>query len=514
MAAAAGIAAGTARSRLTQAALLVTGGMLLGRASGFVRELALAHRLGASTEADLAVFAIAIPDLLTGMLVGGAFGAVLIPEMHRATQRHGNQAAAALALRWTLLVAALSLPAAGLLALFAPRLVALMAPGFEGPVFADAVRLTRIALLAFPLCPLAAVVSAALQARQVVRMTSLGTVIFNAATIAAIIGCYAPGNVDAVSWGVVAAAAARLVGLLFDIRRADLHRVGFGVFARSARFRFDVLRRYGSALAATGLTVAVPAVSLAFASASAGGVATVNYAIKLVELPKGVAIALLTMVVFPRISALFASGDEARGRGLLGRGARLVLLATLPLVCCFAGGGEPFVRLIFGHGRLDDEQLRQLTLLAQLGYVSLPAVGLVTLAMSVFYARQNTRIPLLASVAATAAHLGLSWLAMDRWGLPGLLAALAASSWLHCGALWLALLRRERLNWRELLPPGPTLLLAVLSTVAGGLAWQFSRRADNALLQMLGTAALCLAAAALAWRGMVRERITPAGHSA
>ena len=538
---------------MPHAALLVAGGMLLGRASGFVRELMLAHYLGATAEADLAVFAIAIPDLLTGMLVGGAFGAVLIPEMHRAARQQGEAAAAALALRWTLLVAVVSLLAAAALAIVAPWLVRLMAPGFEGAVLAEGIRLTRIALLAFPLCTLAAVVSAALQARQTVRMSSLGTVVFNAAVIAAIAGWYVPGSVAVVSWGVVAAAAARLLALLFDVRPAGLHRWksddlaqpgsagpsaighqpsaigGSGVFARpgsagassfqsgsagaSPSQRGAMFRRYIAALTATGLTVVVPAVSLAFASAATGGVATVNYAIKLVELPKGVFVALLTMVLFPRISALLAAGEEQAGRRLLGQGTRLVLIATLPLACCFAGCGEPFVRLIFGHGRLNVEQLRQLTLLAQIGFASLPAVGLLTLAMSAFFARQNTRIPLLAGIAAIAAHLGLSWMAMERWGLPGLMAALAASSWLHCGLLWAALARREQIALHEFWPAGPMLLTATIAAAAGGACWQFARFVDNAWLQMAATSLLFLAAVALAWR-VNRERTPTLGPTA
>jgi len=198
---------------------------------------------------------------------------------------------------------------------------------------------------------------------------------------------------------------------------------------------------------------------------------------------------------------------------LLGQGTRLVLIATLPLACCFAGCGEPFVRLIFGHGRLSAEQLGQLTLLAQLGFFSLPAVGLLTLAMSAFYARQNTRVPLLAGIAATAAHLCLSWMAMERWELPGLMAALAASTWLHCGLLWAALARREQIAWHESLPAGRLLLTVAIAVAAGGGCWQVSQFVENAWLQMAATALLFLAAVALAWR-VNRERTTTLGPTA
>ena len=81
-----------------------------------------------------------------------------------------------------------------------------------------------------------------------------------------------------------------------------------------------------------------------------------------------------------------------------------------------------------------------------------------------------------------------------------MMAALAASSWLHCGLLWLTLARRERIAGKELLPAGPTLLSAAIAAAAGGLAWQFAQVVESAWLQMAATASLCLAAVALAWR--------------
>ena len=54
-------------------------GLLLGRVSGFVRQSFIAMAYADSPEADVVVFMLTVPDLLVNILMGGAFGAVLIP---------------------------------------------------------------------------------------------------------------------------------------------------------------------------------------------------------------------------------------------------------------------------------------------------------------------------------------------------------------------------------------------------------------------------------------------------
>jgi len=57
-------------------------GLLLGRLSGFVRESIVATTYGTSSQADIVVLMLTVPDLLVNILVGGAMGAVLIPEFN------------------------------------------------------------------------------------------------------------------------------------------------------------------------------------------------------------------------------------------------------------------------------------------------------------------------------------------------------------------------------------------------------------------------------------------------
>ena len=69
--------------RLAQAALVVLTGFLASRVLGVVRSIVIAAHFGTGTEASAYVAAIAVPDTVFQVLVGGAVGSAFIPVFQR-----------------------------------------------------------------------------------------------------------------------------------------------------------------------------------------------------------------------------------------------------------------------------------------------------------------------------------------------------------------------------------------------------------------------------------------------
>ena len=69
--------------RLAQAALVVLTGFLASRILGVVRSIVIAAHFGTGTEASAYVAAIAVPDTVFQVLVGGAVGSAFIPVFQR-----------------------------------------------------------------------------------------------------------------------------------------------------------------------------------------------------------------------------------------------------------------------------------------------------------------------------------------------------------------------------------------------------------------------------------------------
>ena len=60
--------------------IVVNAGILLGRLAGFAREALIAKNFGVSSEADVVILLLTVPDILVNLLVGSALTAALIPE--------------------------------------------------------------------------------------------------------------------------------------------------------------------------------------------------------------------------------------------------------------------------------------------------------------------------------------------------------------------------------------------------------------------------------------------------
>jgi putative peptidoglycan lipid II flippase len=467
--------------------------MLLGRFSGLIRDLAVIAHLGLTGDADLAVLAISIPDLLTGLLIGGAVSAVFVPEFHRQRLHESDSAGHQLVGQTLLAMGLVSVALAVLLALFGSWLVALLAPGFEGARAIRAIQIVRITLVAFPCCTLAAVTAAALQAKERVATAAFGTLICNVCVIVGVLCISRSEAMSLLAVAVIVGAALRLVSQLVACRRARLFTgalVGLFSFSRLNRKLFV---RYVHTLTAIGLTILLPVISRRYASHFEGGIAGFTFAYKLVELPLGFCSAILTMVYFPRISAFFTAGQTRQAERLVSRLAGWVLVASVPMVVCMTGAAQAMIGLLFQHGELGADGVQRIAGLARIAFAALPALILTQLAMSVFHARQSTGFPFVVTIVLAMIHAAVSSLAAAHWGEAGLMIALVAVAWMQCLVLVGGLFWRHRIALWAGVSPGVTGLLVLpgIAGIAGCLA--LGTRIGNPYIQAVVGLLICLA---------------------
>ena len=132
---------------LATASLILTVAALASRLLGWVRLLVIGSQFGASRELDAYFAAFRIPDAIFQLVVAGALSAALIPvfSSYRARQQEAEawRLASSVINLVVIALAALSL----VMAIFAPLLVPIVAPGFDAPTTELTVRLTRIMLL-------------------------------------------------------------------------------------------------------------------------------------------------------------------------------------------------------------------------------------------------------------------------------------------------------------------------------------------------------------------------------
>lgn len=413
---------GVLASGLLKSAGIVTLGAFLGRLLGFGRETALAARFGAGAAVDAFQNAALLPVTLF-MPLAGALASALIPVHARRSAEGGSDGV--LRTANTLLNATLltSSAAAALTFLLAPRISALVAPGFDAAGRELVTALLRWMAPSMAFLAVAAVLTGLLQARDRFLLPAMATLPMNGAVIAAILGFPPAAGIRAAAIGTLAGAAGYLLVHLPGLRGTG-YRYRPVLDLGDPGFRLS-LRLLGPLLLTTAAGQVALMVGRVLASGlPEGSISYLNYAARLAELPVSLFAGALTTVIFPALARQAVAGEEAFRRSLAG-GARMMLWMMAPLAAGTAVLREPLVRLLFQRGAFDAADTAATA--AALLYL---ALGIVPLSVGSvwgkgFYALGDTRSPFLAALVNIAAAVGFSLLLIGPLAHAGLALASA-----------------------------------------------------------------------------------------
>lgn len=425
---------------LVSAGLLVSGGILLGRITGFLREVAVASRFGVSQDADIVLFSLTLPDFLINLLMGGALAAALIPEFKRSTSNASNQ----LFLKSSLWVGTSFCLLVTVLIWNADHLVHLFAPGFDPVSVIQTVDLLTIVLWLMPLTALAGVTMSYLQAKDHFAVPALGTFIFNTTLIIALFLFVSDaGDLRILGGAVILGGLLRWASQLICMGSRGMQ------WTRPEGYRIskDLFWRYMQALAAGSLILVLPVIARALASlAGPGGFASMNYSIKLIELPMGVCLGVLASVLFPKLSEFFAQDRFEEGKRLAADGVLWVFIISYSVVLVFVCFGQPLTRLAFQWGVMPAEGIQDIALLVTIGITALPAQGILLLMSSLANAKRDTKLPFYCSLVGVIVFVPLAGYLFPLKGLNGIMMALVMTYWLILGAHIILLHKRHRLS--------------------------------------------------------------------
>ena len=526
------------RSALVRSASLISALTLVSRLLGLVREQAFAALLGAGAFADAFQIAFRIPNLLRDLFAEGALSAAFVPTYARLLMQEGRASALRFANR---LFTLMSVVLAGLVLLgmpLAPLVVSALAPGYEQvPGKTEmTVLLTRVMLPFLPLVSLAAIAMGMLNAEQRYGAPALAPALFNIVAIGWAVGLWLLGfgpREVAIGWavGTLLGGFAQFAGQL-----PDLLRLGY-------RFRPEwapadahiraVLALMGPAtlgLAAVQVNIFL---SSRFASHEPGAVSWLNYAFRILYLPIGVFGVAAGTIATSGLARRAAQGDLAGLGQTLRQSLRLVAFLTIPATAGLVTLRVPIVRLLYERGRFTEADT-QGTATALLFYsLGLVAYSSVKVLAPAFYALNRPRVPLLGSLLAVGANVGVILALHERLGFRAVALGTSLGSLANIVLLLAVLERRLRVvRGHGLGPLGLRMLLAAavmvpacLATHAGLLGWLGTRglvaQSVVALVPILvGVATYGGAALALrvpethALLGLLTGRRPPAGSAA
>ena len=418
------------------------------RALGFVRDVLMAAVLGTSSVADAFFVAFRIPNLFRRLFAEGAFDSAFIPlfakrlqadpEAARAFAGQALSGLAVLLVIFTLL---------GEIAM--PWLMLLLAPGFAGDPekFALAVLFARIALPYLVFMSVVALYSGILNAFGRFAIAAFAPTLLNVVLIAVLLVFVFSGGSNqsaagtALAWGI--AASGLLQVLVVAVAAA---KIGMRLPWQRPHLTPEMRRLAGLAIPgiiAGGMAQITMVVSTIVATLQDRVVSWLYYADRLFQLPLGVIGVAIGVVLLPALSHKLRSGDHAAVLASENRALEFALLLTMPAAIALYLAAEPIMRVLFERGAFTAVDTKATASMLAALALGLPAYVLIKVLHPSFFAREDTKTPMIYAGVSLVANVLLSLMLFLLIGATGLALAAALAGWINVALLVAELARRE-----------------------------------------------------------------------
>ncbi len=430
----------TAKEGLLKAAGIVAALSVISKFLGFAREASLAAVFGATYATDAYLMGQTVPVVIFSA-VSAALGSTFIPVFSQVRQAHGRDAAHKMVssvINVTLLLAMVFIAMGEF---FAGSLTRLVAPGFQGEVYALTVSMTRIMFPMVLFQALSGLLTGMLQADDNFAVPAMTSLANNIIIIGSILILGSKFGIRAVGAGTVVAIAAQVV-----LKLPAIARTGY-------RWRLILnlddpgLRRMGALIGPVLLATAAGQAStlvnrMLVSGLAEGSLAALNYATRLMGLVPGVVGTSIITVMYPTLSRLAARDCWSRYSKAFSESVKMISFVLVPAAVGMAVLRVPMVRIVFERGAFDSEAT-QATAWALL-FLS-PAVALFTLrdmTNRAFYALQDTTSPMVVSIISAGINIVLNLILVGPLAQGGLALANTLSSAFGAGVL-LWILRKK-----------------------------------------------------------------------
>lgn len=400
---------------IARSAGTVSVAVMCSRVLGLVREQVFATLFGAGFAYDSFVVAFRIPNLLRDLFGEGALSAAFVTVFTDHDTKRGPEATWRLAnnvLCFFAVVVSL-LVLAGMV--FSGSLVSLLAPEFA--TVAGKAELTRkLTVIMFPFLvfiSLSAVVMGILNAKRFFFVPAMASSFFNLGSIVGGVGLAFLLPKISGQPAIVGMAIGTLIGGMLQLcwQLPALFRTGFALFPRidlaDPGLR-RILRLMVPAVIGLSATQINVFVNTYFASSCAeGSVSWLNYAFRLVQFPIGVFGVAVSIATLPVISRYASLKNLDALRETYGSSLIMAFCLTVPSTVGLWLLAEPIIRIIFEHGAFTAADTVFTAEALAFYSVGLFAYSAVKITVPVFYALDDTRLPVVASFLAVAANVAI-----------------------------------------------------------------------------------------------------------
>lgn len=263
----------------------------------------------------------------------------------------------------------------------------------------------------------------------------------------------------------VAIAGVLQFAMLFGACRVN----GYGIALQKPVFDSSIKKLFllmGPGILAAGIQQINLLIGGIIASFQQGAISWLYYSDRVYQLPLGMIGIALGVVLLPEVTRLVRKDDLKGASDSIVRGMELGLLITLPAAIAMLVIPIPMISVLFQRGEFSADDAQQ-TGMALRGFaLGLPGYVLIKVLQPGFFARENTREPMMMAAITVVVNIVVSLLLFAPLGHVGIAIATTVSAWVNVFLLARGLkgmVSVDRAFWSK------SLRITLASVVMGGV---------------------------------------------
>lgn len=463
---------------ITAAAFIIAAASIASRVLGLIRDRILAAEFGAGDTLDVYYAAFRIPDFLYAIIIAGALSSAFIPVftglVAKEKKKEAWELAAALLNVQVVILGVLSI----FIAIFAPYVTKLLAPGFSQEKLESITLFTRVFMLSPILWSIGAIFSGVLTSFKKFLLASISSIFYNVGIIVGALFFVKYMGPIGLAWGVILGVVlnaaiqyppVRMSGFRFRLtfmdclKNSDVKKVFYLMVPRSL------------ALGASQVNLLI--MTILASTLVSGSLSVFNFANNIQIAPFGIFALSFSIAVFPVLSEAAARNDHKAFVKNFSDTFRKILFFIIPFSAFMIILRAQIVRVFLGSGKFDwpDTVLtfQTMGILA----ASLAFQSVVPLLARAFYALKNTKTPFVVAIVAEIVNVTLAIIFINvfdkNYAIFGLAIAFSVASAVNALLLYVILQKHfHGLDERHSLN---SLLKIILAALGAAVVIQWSK---------------------------------------
>ncbi|MDC0087991.1 murein biosynthesis integral membrane protein MurJ [Akkermansiaceae bacterium] len=265
----------------------------------------------------------------------------------------------------------------------------------------------------------------------------------------------------------VAVAGVLQFAMLFGACRMN----GYGISVQKPVFDSSIKKLFllmGPGILAAGIQQVNLLIGGIIASFQQGAISWLYYSDRVYQLPLGMIGIALGVVLLPEVTRLVRKNDMKGASDSIVRGMELGLLITLPAAIAMLVIPIPMISVLFERGEFTSDDAHQAGMALRGFALGLPGYVLVKVLQPGFFARENTRAPMMMAGVTVLVNIVVSLLLFAPLGHVGIAIATTVSAWVNVILLARGLkgmVHVDKQFWSK------ATRICISSVVMGGIVW-------------------------------------------